>query len=273
MLLLPDAASVASNDAEAAQRRDRVEDKVQFCLANCVPLLKAKNLSFVSELVSCCIQCLRLFYEKELDQTGCLPYLSIFTILHVLFSHLTGPMSFETAVVNGLVSESGQALNGRLVEVMSFDAVSGRFCCRVTNGDPKRDWKRVKPENLDMQVTTDSGNKNNEDEGDDLLAIGHDWQDRKKTGGTTGCAGSKASAASSGRGGERGLTNCVGISCLESIADIFDELLKEIVVQIGRSSYQANADVLGRLTLRAMWKMFVACIGGVSKLAGRRDVR
>ena len=50
-------------------------------------------------------------------------------------------------IIQGLKSEAGQQLEGRLGEVRDVDAVTGRLCLRLNPADPPAKWKKIKLEN------------------------------------------------------------------------------------------------------------------------------
>lgn len=49
-------------------------------------------------------------------------------------------------IINGLQSETGALLNGKVGEVMDWNQKTSRFCVRINLSDLKHAWKKIKPE-------------------------------------------------------------------------------------------------------------------------------
>lgn len=58
-------------------------------------------------------------------------------------------------MIQGLNSESGKLLNDQVAQVMCCDGPSARICVRINPSDPKREWKKIKVENIISLTTED----------------------------------------------------------------------------------------------------------------------
>ncbi len=141
--------------------------KLQKCLqitTNTVDEL-VDNHGFLSDLLLLVIKSLKTLHSAAVGMssltvgssspgsktTAKMLYLSLFNILATTFQSFIGPAFSTHATIVNLLSAAGEKLNNRTVEIMAFDAKSGRFCVKVEKGDvDKKQWKRIKPENLVM---------------------------------------------------------------------------------------------------------------------------
>jgi len=162
--------------------------------------------------------------DKPLTANRCTPYVCSFLALACTvrtFEEAHGlPVPGQSAVIAGLQSEAGMALNGLRAVVERFHPESGRFIVRLQPEDPPAAWKKVRAENLRPELPPD---------------------------------GAVARAADGAR-------EC-GRACLAGVAEIFDDLLREM-----QAEDLENEDIiLGRILhsqlAAAMWEALVCCWG------------
>jgi len=153
------------------------------------------------------------------------PYSSAFVVLtcsvHAFLLVRDIPDPGQVVQMQGLTSAAGQLLNGCHGTVMSFHPPSGRFIVRLKDGDPPSAYKRIRALNL--------------------------------------AAGENGGLAT--LNGHKGSPRDHGLACLESIADVFDELLQDM--QVDAANWDSTDDRLVEADLAAsMWEALLCCSAG-----------
>eukprot|EP00392_Amoebophrya_sp_AT5.2_P010997 g11072.t1 len=253
--------------------------KLQRCLSGALdPQTLTVDHGYLSDLLTISIRALRALHEgcssgtSDTEQTVNRDtdlqqhFLSLFNLLATVFQHYIGPYFSSKARIFGLQSSEGLKLNDLVVEVAAFDVVSGRFCVKLAETDPKESWKRIKPENLQMLAS--KVNSKQEVGGFVVDQADHPPDVALKTRGTTTTTSE--------------IKNVMGVNCLESVAEVFDFVLQELVhsredalaQQLSYSLFRCVRFCLGRaLTSTELFELsgrdvFIACTFAKNVLQG-----
>lgn len=162
------------------------------------------------------------------------PYTCVFLVLantvRVFEEARDTPAAGQTVTLHGLQHAASQRLNGVQGVIMRFHPESGRFLVRLSPEDPPPEWKKVRPENLVVSMDA--------------------------------CPSSPSGQAVS-------VARAHGLACLEAVADIFDDILQDLLLEAGDVDDDVLQKVWAADLASAMWEVLVCCAGdGSLRLSG-----